>query len=421
MDFKPDHAFADYLDENDILSSYRTKFNIFDPELIYLDGNSLGRQPKASVERLQELSLGWGRDLIGGFNADWWHAPQRVGDKIAPLVRAEKGQMIVCDTVSLNLYKLATAALVVNRKRKKIVTDALNFPSDLYILQGLIRLVDGTTITRIGSTDGDITPDLEALEKAIDDDTALVTLSHVTFKSGYLYDMEEITKLAHQRGSFVLWDLSHSVGAVPIELDTCNVDFAIGCTYKYLNGGPGSPAFLYVRKDLQEKIVSPICGWWGQKDPFNFELEYKPAHGICRFLSGSQPIISLLTMEASLTPLLEAGIDNIRKKSLLLSEYFIFLCDHFLAPLGFTFGSPRCSARRGSHVSLRHPEGYRINRALIDEMNVIPDFREPDNLRFGLTPLYTTFHEIWESVNRIRIAVTDERYKKYSTKRLTVT
>ncbi|MBU2611717.1 MAG: aminotransferase class V-fold PLP-dependent enzyme, partial [Chloroflexi bacterium] len=276
-------------------------------------------------------------------------------------------------------------------------------------------------IRLIGSADGGITPNLTDLEASIDENTSLVTLSHVTFKSGYLYEMAAVTEMAQRKGALVLWDLSHSAGAVPIELDACHADIAVGCTYKYLNGGPGSQAFLYVRRDLQEKIVSPIWGWWGQEKPFAFDIDYVPAAGIARFLSGSQGILSLLAMEAALDPLLEAGMERIRRKSALLTEYMIYLADTILAPLGFSLGTPRDPERRGSHVSLRHPEGYRINRALIKEMNLIPDFREPDNIRLGLAPLYTTFGEVWKGVDRIRRVVEERRFGKYPKERLTVT
>jgi kynureninase len=423
MEFLPTSDFARQLDQSDPLAAYRQKFVITDPNLIYLDGNSLGRLPKATTERMRQLvEGGWGADLIRGWNQDWWHAPSRVGEKIAGLVGATPGQVIVCDSVSIDLFKLTSAALSLHPSRTKIITDTLNFPTDLYILQGLVHLLgDRHRIVRISSQDGDITPDLAALEAAIDEDTALVTLSHVLFKSGYLYDMDSITRLAHRKGALVLWDLSHSVGAVPIELDTCEVDFAIGCTYKYLNGGPGSQAFLYVRKDLQEQVISPIWGWWGQDSPFDFGLDYAPAPGIARFLSGSQGILAMLAMEASLEPTIEAGIERIREKSVLLTEYLIFLFDALLAPLGFSLGSPRDPGLRGSHVSIRHPEGYRINRALIEEMNLIPDFRDPDNLRLGLAPLYTTFYDVWEGMNRIRQVVDEKRYEKYPDQRLTVT
>ena len=420
--FSPSHDFALELDSRDELASFRERFIISDPDLIYLDGNSLGRLPKAAAERVSAAIAEWGSDLIRGWNKGWWDSPARVGEKIARLVGAGPGQVIVCDSTSVNLFKLVMAALALHPRRRRIVTDTLNFPSDLYILQGCVNLLGGGhEIVRIESADGDVTPDLDALASAVDENTSLVTLSHVTFKSGYLYEMAAVTGMAQRKGALVLWDLCHSVGALPIELDACNADFAIGCTYKYLNGGPGSPAFLYVRKELQEKVTSPMWGWWGQKSPFAFDLDYTPAPGIARFLAGSQPILSMLALDAALDPLLEAGMDRLRRKSVLLTGYLIYLADTLLAPLGFTLGSPRTSERRGSHVSIRHPEGYRINRALIDEMNVIPDFREPDNIRLGLAPLYTTFGEVWEGVERIRRVVEEKRYEKYPKERLTVT
>jgi len=415
--------YAKQLDQQDLLASFRTQFVISDPDLIYFDGNSLGRLPKATAERMRQVvEQEWGADLIRGWNQDWWHAPVRIGEKIAGLVGAAPGQVIVCDSVSIDLFKLASAALSLRPARTKIITDTLNFPTDLYILQGLVNLLGRRhEIVRIGSRDGDITPDLAALESAIDENTALVTLSHVLFKSGYLYDMAAITQIAHRKGALVLWDLSHSVGAVPIELEACNADFAIGCTYKYLNGGPGSQAFLYVRRELQEQVTSPIWGWWGQDSPFNFGLDYSPAPGIARFLSGSQGMLAMLAMEASLDPIIDAGMAHIRDKSVRLTEYLICLYDSLLAPLGFSLGSPRDPDLRGSHISIRHPQGYRINRALIEEMNLIPDFRDPDNLRLGLAPLYTTFSEVWEGINRIYRVVEEKRYEKYPDQRLTVT
>jgi len=418
-----DQKTASQHDYQDPLRGYRSSFVITDPDLIYMDGNSLGRLPLAAEGRINTLVKDeWGTDLVRGWNKGWWEAPQRVGEKIAQLVGAAPGQVVVSDSTSVNLFKLTASALQLRPERLKIITDKLNFPSDLYILQGLVQLLGSRhEIVRIGSKDGDLTPDLEAMLAAIDENTALVTLSHVVYKSGYLYDMQAITAKAHQAGALVLWDLSHSVGAVPIELDSAGADFAIGCTYKYLNGGPGSPAFLYVNKNLQAQASSPIWGWWGQSAPFEFGLDYSPAPGVNRFLAGSQPMLSLLAMEAALAPMLEAGMEAIRRKSMLMTEYMIGLSDEILTPLGFILGTPRNPERRGSHVSLRHPEGYRINRAMIDEMNVIPDFREPDNIRFGLAPLYTSFEEIWQTVERVRIVMQEKRYEKYPKERLTVT
>jgi kynureninase len=435
--FSPSLDFAQQLDSQDPLASFRDQFIITDPDLIYLDGNSLGRMPRVAQERARQVTEEeWGRDLIRGWNKGWWEAPQRVGNKIGGLIGAVEGQTLVSDTVSINLFKLATAALTLQPNRKRIITDTFNFPSDLYILQGIKKLLSSggldTTaeehrrlldhqIIRIGATDDDITPDIAALESAIDENTALVTLSHVVFKSGYLYNMRRITDLAHAKGALVLWDLSHSVGSVPVSLDDCNADFAIGCTYKYLNGGPGAPGFLYVNKNIQDKLTSPIWGWWGQKNPFDFSLDYEPAPGAGRFLVGTQPMISLLTMEAALEPTLQAGMDAIRAKSILMTDYASYLTDTWLAPLGFSLGSPRDPARRGSHISIRHADGYRINRALIEEMNVIPDFRAPDNIRLGFSSLYTSYAEIREGFDRIKRVIEEKRHERYTKQKLTVT
>jgi kynureninase len=421
--FSSSREFAAKLDQQDPLASYREQFVVKDPDLIYLDGNSLGRLPKAVIKRMQKaVEEEWGTDLIRSWNKGWWESPTRIGEKIALLLGAAEGQVIVGDQTSINLFKLATAALTLHPEKKRIITDTSNFPSDLYILQGLVNLLGNRhEIIRIGAQDDDITPDLTALENAVNENTALVTLSHVTFKSGYLYDMAHITELAHRKGALILWDLSHSAGAVPVELDKCNVDFAVGCTYKYLNGGPGAPAFLYTNKSLQNNVTSPIWGWWGQSNPFEFNLDYKPAQGIQRFLVGTVPMLSMLAMQEALNPLLDAGMVALRAKSIMMTDYASFLTDTLLAPLGFSLGSPRDSARRGSHISIRHEEGYRINRALIDEMNVIPDFRDPDNIRLGFAPLYISFSDIWEGFDRIRKVVEEKRYEKYPKQRLVVT
>jgi len=421
--FFPSREFAAQLDQQDPLASYREQFVVNDPDLIYLDGNSLGRLPKSVIERMRKaVEEEWGIDLIRGWNKGWWESPARIGNKIASLLGAAEGQVVVGDQTSINLFKLATAALTLQPHKKRIITDTFNFPSDLYILQGITKLLgDRHEIIRIGASDDDITPDLAALEAAIDENTSLVTLSHVTFKSGYLYDMAHVTELAHRKGALVLWDLSHSAGAVPIELDKRNVDFAIGCTYKYLNGGPGAPAFLYVNKRIQNDVTCPIWGWWGQSDPFEFDLDYQSAPGVQRFLVGTAPMLSTLAMEEALTPLLEAGMEALRAKSVSMTDYASYLTDELLAPFGFTLGSPRDSARRGSHISIRHEQGYRINRAMIEELNVIPDFRAPDNIRLGFAPLYISFSDIREGFDRIRRVVEEKRYEKYPQQKLTVT
>jgi len=414
LEFSPDSEFARHLDQQDELAFFREAFVFPEADLIYLDGNSLGRLPGRTVERMRAaVEEEWGRDLIRGWNAGWWDSSRRVGDKIGRLLGAAPGQVVVSDTTSINLFKLAMAALGLRPGRNRIVSDVLNFPSDLYVLQGCVRLLaDSHYIHLVPSGDG-MTVEPRALFDAIDDQTALVTLSHVVFKSGFLYDAQAVTERAHEVGAMVLWDLGHSAGVVPIELDQWNVDFAVGCTYKYLNGGPGAPAFLYVCRELQEEAVSPIWGWFGQGSPFDFELEYDPAEGISRFLVSSPPILSTLAMETGLEILREAGIDRLRRKSVLLTSYLVYLVETSLLPLGFALGSPKEASQRGSHVSIRHPEGYRINRVLIEEMGVLPDFREPDNIRLGLSPLYTSFSEVWEAVDRIKRVVDEKQYLRY--------
>ncbi len=414
--------YARQLDERDELASFRHEFSFQDPQLIYLDGNSLGRLPNKTAAHLHRaVEEDWGKGLIRGWNQGWYEAPARIGDKIGSLLGAASGQALACDSTSTNLFKLAAAALPLRPGRKCILSDSFNFPSDLYILQGAARLLgQGHSVKLVDSTDG-ISMEPDALCSAINQDTALVVLSQVAFKSGYLYDVSAITRRAHQAGALVLWDLCHSAGVIPIELDAWGVDLAVGCTYKYLNGGPGAPAFLYVRHDLQEQMISPIQGWFGQKEPFAFALDYQPAAGITRFLGGTPPVLSLLAVEPALDLVQEAGVERLYQKAVELTSYLVYLADEILAPLGFALGSPRDPARRGAHISLRHPEGYRINRALIEEMKLLPDFREPDNIRLGLAPLYTSFGEIWEGVDRIRRVVTEQRYLHYSPRRLAVT
>jgi kynureninase len=422
LSFEPGLAFAQCLDAEDELAPFRSAFFFGEPDLIYMDGNSLGRLPRHTADRVRRaVEAEWGRDLIRGWNAGWYGAPQRVGNKIATLVGAGPGQIVVSDSTSVNLFKLVMAALALRPERDRIVSDVLNFPSDLYVLQGCIQLLGDRHHLHLVPSAGGIAVDQGELLTAIDGRTALVTLSHVAFKSGFLHDAAAITARAREAGALVLWDLSHSVGAVPVDLDRWGADLAVGCTYKYLNGGPGAPAFLYARRDLQDQVFSPIWGWFGQRAPFAFDLDYEPVAGVGRFLVGTPPVLSLLAMESALDPVLEAGLERIRRKSVRMTCYLVDLVDTVLAPLGFALGSPRDPDRRGSHVSIRHPEGYRINRALIEEMDVLPDFREPDNIRLGLAPLYTSFVDVWQAVDRIRRAVEEERYLHYSIERQAVT
>ena len=421
-----DIGLARELDAQDELASFRDKFVIDDPNLIYLDGNSLGRLPKRTVQFMRNaIEQEWGVRLIRGWNEGWIDFPTELGAKIAKLVGAQADEILVTEGTSINLFKLAAAALKARPNRNGVVSDVLNFPSDLYILQGLIDLMGKKhDLKLIPSADGISIAD-EAVEAAIDSDTALVSLTHVAFKSAFMYDMARVTERAHQAGALMLWDLSHSVGAVPVDLNACNVDLAVGCTYKYLNGGPGSPAFLYVRRDLQAQLSQPIWGWFAAEDPFAFELEFTPAKDLSRFRVGSCPILAMKAVEPAVELHLEATMERIRAKSIQQTDYLIFLADRWLTPLGFTLGSPRQAAMRGSHVSLRHPEGYRISRALIESpppaVQVIPDFRPPDNIRLGITPLYTSFSEIHQALDRLRAIVEEQIYTQYASERLAVT
>ncbi len=414
------------LDDQDELASFRDEFVIDDPNLIYLDGNSLGRLPKRTADFMQNaIEQEWGKRLIRVWNDGWINTPKELGAKIANLVGAQADEILVTEATAINLFKLSAAALQARPNRIGIVSDVLNFPSDLYILQGIIDLFGKDhKLKLISSADGiTITP--EAVEAAIDDNSALVSLTHVAFKSAFMYDMARVTELAHQSGALMLWDLSHSVGAVPIDLNGCDVDLAVGCTYKYLNGGPGSPAFLYVRRDLQEQLNQPMWGWFAAEKPFAFELDFTPASDISRYRVGTPPMLSMKAVEPAIDILLEATMTRLRAKSVKQTEYLIFLAEQWLTPLGFTLGTPRQAEMRGSHVSLRHPESYRISHALIESpppaIQVIPDFRAPDNIRFGITPLYTTFTEIYQALERVRIIVKDKIYEQYTNKQLTVT
>jgi len=423
-DIRVDLAFE--LDKNDPLRGYRDHFVIDDPDLIYLDGNSLGRLPKKTATLLAEtIQHEWGNQLIRSWNESWIDLPFRVGAKIAQLAGAHPGEITITDATSVNLFKLATAALQARPGRKKIVSDVFNFPSDLYILQGIIHLLDqGHQLVLVRSENG-LTISQESLSAAIDEDTALVCLSHVAFKSAFLYDMAEVTARAHSAGALTLWDLSHSIGALPVDLHSAHADLAVGCTYKYLNGGPGSPAFLYVREDLQDILKQPIWGWFASDKPFDFSLNYAPAQGITRFQVGTPPVLQIRAIEPALDLLLAAGIDRLRAKSLLQTAYLIFLAEQWLVPLDFEIGTPKQPHHRGSHVSLRHLEGFRVCRALIESpppaVRVIPDFREPDNIRLGVAPIYTTFIEIYRAVARLKEIMEKGIYKSFSTNRQNVT
>ena len=421
-----DISFATEKDEQDVLASFRYEFVIDEPDVIYLDGNSLGRLPKRTVNFMKNaIEHEWGKRLIRVWNDGWVNTPTELGEKIARLVGARADEILVTEATSINLFKLAIAALQARPNRTKIVSDTFNFPSDIYILQGIIDLLGNVHRLELIPSEDNITITPKAIESAIGNDTALVSLTHVAFKSAFMYDMGYVTEQAHQAGALMLWDLSHSVGAVPVDLNACKVDLAVGCTYKYLNGGPGSLAFLYVRRDLQTQLNQPMWGWFAAENPFAFDLDFTPASDISRYRVGTPPMLSMKALEPAVDMLLEAEMERLRDKSIKQTEYLIYLADQWLSPLGFTLGTPREAAIRGSHVSLRHLESYRISRALIESpppaIRVIPDFRAPDNIRLGITPLYTTFSEIYQALERIQMIVEDKIYEQYSNEQLRVT
>jgi kynureninase len=417
-----DRTHAARLDAADPLARFRDEFVVAEPRLIYLDGNSLGRLPRRTAARLRQVvEREWGERLIRGWNEGWFTAARRIGGKLAGLLGAAPDEVVVADSTSVNLFKLAVAALRARPGRRRVVTDDANFPSDLYVLQGAIDLLGaGHRLDIVRSPDGLTVPEA-ALAAAIDGDTALVALSHVAFRSAFTHDIAAVTTLAHRQGALVLWDLSHSVGVLPVKLGEARADLAVGCTYKYLNGGPGAPAFLYVRRDLQERLANPVWGWFGQRDQFALDPEYVPGPGMQRFLVGTPPVLSLLAVEPGIDVVLEAGLDRVHAKSRALTDYLIALWEAELAPLGFALNSPRDARQRGSHVALGHPDALRIDRALIEEMAVLPDFRHPDNLRLGIAPLYTTFADVHEAVARIARVVRERLHERYPATRPAVT
>ncbi len=339
--------------------------------------------------------------------------PRQVGDLLGEhLLGAAPGQVVVCDSTTVNLYKLAWAALDARPGRPVLVTDDDNFPTDRYVLDGHRRPVrrpappDPHRPRTRGSGPADV-------RAAIGPDTALVCLSHVAYRSGALADMAAITRLAHDAGALVLWDLCHSAGSVPVDLDGCGADLAVGCTYKYLNAGPGAPAFLYVRRDLQDQLTQPIQGWFGQQDQFTMGPRYEPAPGIGRFTTGTPNIPGTVAVQEGTRLLAEAGIQALRAKGIALTSYLIELADAWLAPLGCGLASPRDPARRGSHVTLRHPEAGRISQALI-RAGVIGDFRAPDRLRLGPAPVTTRFTDVWDALDTLRTRSSRPGYRRAS-------
>ncbi|MFD6134910.1 kynureninase [Isoptericola sp. NPDC060257] len=397
------------LDAADPLARFRSAFVDSDEVTAYLDGNSLGRPTRASAERLARFATdAWGARLIRGWDEEWYELPLRLGDRVGEVtLGAAPGQTFVGDSTTVILYKLVRAALSSPRVagRDEIVLDSGNFPTDRYVLEGVAR-EHGATLRWIAPDhDGGVTP--EQVSALLSDRTALVVLSHVAYRSGYVSDAAEITRRAHDAGALVLWDLCHSAGAVPVDLDAWGADLAAGCTYKYLNGGPGSPAFGYVRADLQEELVQPIQGWMGSDRPFEMGPAYAPHAGVRRFLSGTPAIVGMLAMQDMLDLIAEAGLGAVRAKSVALTRFALELVDDLLIPLGVRVASPRDDDRRGSHVTVDH-DAFADTLPLLWERGVIPDFRRPNGLRLGLSPLSTSFDEVRVGVEAVRDALVEE-------------
>jgi kynureninase len=391
------------LDRTDPLRKFRDRFVL--PEgVIYLDGNSLGAMPKATPARVQQVvEAEWGQDLIRSWTKHGWIDLQhRVGEKIGRLIGAKPGETIVADSTSVNLFKLLSAALRLRPGRRVILSEATNFPTDLYIAEGLIALLGGYEL-RLAEPD--------AIEAALDDDVAVVMLTHVNYRTGRMHDMHRMTRRAHEAGALMLWDLAHSAGAVPVDLTAVEADLAVGCGYKYLNGGPGAPAFLFIAERWHNEISPPLTGWLGHAEPFAFEASFRPADGIARAVVGTPPVLSLAALEIGVDIALEAPIAELRAKSVRQFELFTALVEQTLAGWDFRLVSPRDAVERGSQICLAHRQSWPIMQALIAR-GVIGDFRAPDILRFGLTPLYLGYAEIWDAVAVLRDIMTTNAWDR---------
>jgi len=382
------------MDARDPLRAQRDKFTL--PEgVIYLDGNSLGALPRALPARMRlAIEQEWGHGLIRSWNAAGWYTmPRSAGDKIARLIGAEPGEVIVCDSISVNLFKLLAAALRARPGRKIIVSERANFPTDAYITQSVANWLGAEA--RFAAPER-----IDAAIREAGESLAAVQLTHVNYRTGRRYDMARITRQAHEQGALMLWDLAHSAGAMPLELGNWGVDLAVGCGYKYLNGGPGAPAYAYVARRHQAALEQPLTGWHGHAAPFDFAPEYVAAPGIERLLAGTSPQLSLIALDCALDAFEGVDMSQVRAKSEAMGELFITLLEEQLPGEGFTLASPRAAAERGSQVSFAHPEGYAIMQALIAR-GVIGDFRAPDVLRFGFAVLYLRYAELYDAVTRL--------------------
>ena len=387
-------------DAADPLASLRERFDL-PPGVIYLDGNSLGARPRAALARAQQVvAQEWGVGLIKSWNtAGWFDMPKRLGDRLAPLIGARAGEVAVTDTTSLNLFKALAAALHLQAQgetshRRTIVTERSNFPTDIYMAEGLTNWLERGYRVRLVDS-------IEEIPAAVDGDCAVLMLTHVNYRTGYQHDMAALTRHAHAQGALAVWDLAHSAGAVPVDLHAAEADFAVGCTYKYLNGGPGAPAFIWVPRRHQAQFNHPLSGWWGHAQPFAMAPSFAACEGIGRALCGTQPVVSLAMVECGLEIFEATSMEALRVKSLALTDLFIELVESRCAAHPLALVTPREHVRRGSQVSFTHPHGYAVMAALIAR-GVIGDYREPQIMRFGFTPLYTSFADVWDAVEILK-------------------
>ncbi|MDY0870499.1 kynureninase [Dongia rigui] len=399
-----DRAQCAALDAKDPLAFARARFDV--PEgLVYLDGNSLGALPRATADHLSAVVRNqWGQDLITGWNKHGWvDLPRRLGAKIARLTGADQDEVVVCDSTSLNVFKLLSAALALQPGRRVILSDTGNFPTDLYMAQGLADLLGRDHRLEL------VTP--EAVAGRIGPDVAVVMLTEIDYRTGRRHDMAAINRLAKAAGVLTLWDLAHSAGALPVDLNGTGADFAIGCGYKYLNGGPGAPAFLFVAKRWLNETRQPLFGWFGHAAPFAFETAYQPKAGIDRFLVGTPPVLSMAALECGLATFDDIDLIEIRRKSLALGDLMIRLVAQECAGAGLTLASPTDGGQRGSQVSYAHDCGYAVMQALIAR-GVIGDFRAPNLMRFGFTPLYVRYQDIWEAVAILKAVLAGAEWRR---------
>jgi kynureninase len=396
------------LDKHDPIGHLIAHFEI-PAKTVYLDGNSLGPLPinakKAAIEVVEKQ---WGQDLITSWNKHAWiDLPATVGDKIAPLIGAEKGQVICCDSISVNLFKLLASALQLSTPERTIVLSQQdNFPTDLYMVEGLQQML-GTQQCALLTCDAD---ELEMMLQARGHEISVLMLTHVNFRSGQIHNMQKLTQLAHAQGILVIWDLAHSVGAVPVELDNCKVDFALGCGYKYLNGGPGAPAFIYAAKRHIPNLKQPLTGWMGHADPFTFDPHYAPDVGIKKFLSGTPSVIAMAVLSAALDLFEQVTMSQIREKSVAMTHFYQGLIEQSQTLSDLVMASPITSDNRGSQLAYRHPQAYALCQALISH-GVIADFRAPDILRFGFSPSFLSFEQLFDSVEKLKAIIESEQYK----------